>query len=142
MIEEPSDEFCRAYTALWHAESNTDHRPDRNAVEATLKRFSDGSTDSEDLCFMRELARCLLSAGSGKNINKDRADKILKASGLSGTYDNHREFVQHATLFQGFDGYTIAGGIKGAQSAGLSSSISIQTAIKIIARARQKSEVI
>ena len=137
MIEEPSDEFCRAYNALWHAESNPDYRTDRNAVEATLQRFSDGSIDSEDLCFMRQLARCLLAAGNGKDMNKDRSDKIVKASGLGGTYDNHREFVQHATQLLGFDGYTIAGGIQSAQAAGLCESISIPAARKIIAGAQR-----
>ena len=135
MIEEPSDEFCRAYSALWHAESNSDHKPDRNAVEATLKRFSDGSTDSEDLCFMRELARCVLAAGGKGTEQKRRENRVLSAAGLSGTYDNNRDFVACATQLYGFDGVTIASGIRRAKYLGLlSDSVDEPTARKMIAR--------
>ena len=135
MIEEPSDEFCRAYSALWHAESNSDHKPDRNAVEATLKRFADGSTDSEDLFFMRELARCVLAAGGKGTEQKRRENRVLSAAGLSGIYDNNRDFVACATQLYGFDGVTIASGIRGARSAGLlHESVEDSTARKMISR--------
>ena len=117
MIEEPSDEFCRAYDALWHAEDNPEPKDDRNAVEATLQRFSDGSTDSdsEDLCFMRELARRLLAAGGkGSPPGARRADAVLKATGLAGKYAHNRAFAQSATVLLGFDGYTKASAIKSA----------------------------
>ena len=138
MIEEPSEEFCRAYDALWHADTEAEYRPDRHSVEAMLQQFADGNTDSEDLLFMRKLARCLLAAGGKSAATQRRADNVLRAAGLSGTYDNNREFVEHATQMAGFDGYTIAGGIRSAQASGLLSHIDEKDARRMIANTRKK----
>ena len=112
------DELARALGALWHPDSKADHVPDRNAVEAKLQRLADGNTDSDDMIFMQQLARCLLAAGGKTAPGARRENAVLRAAGLMGKYEHHRAFAMGATAFQGFDGYTKADAIKTARSDG------------------------
>lgn len=119
MNDDPSSELINALGALWHPDDNPEPKEDRNAVEATLQRLADGSTDQEDLAFMRQLARCLIAAGGKWAPPARRADAVLRAAGLGGRYQHTRAFVDHATQLEGFDGYTKAGAIRDARAAGL-----------------------
>lgn len=132
------DETMGAMGALYHPERNPDPKPDRTAIEAVLQRFADGTDGSEDVLVMRELAYCLLASG-GKDAAPipaaRRAEAVLRAAGLHGTFDHHREFVRVATALEGFDGYTKASGIASARAAGaLHHSVDDTTARKRLDR--------
>ncbi len=121
MTDHMDSETIDALAALRHPEDNPEPKPDRTSVELVLQRLAEGSTDSEDLMVMRELARCLLAASRDTSLTSAarRAEAVLKASGLHGKPDHSREFVRVATALEGFDGYTKAGGISVARAAGV-----------------------
>ena len=133
------DELFMALDALWHPDRQADHKPNRNVVETILQRVADGGTDTEDMLFMRELARCLLAAGGKTAATARRADAVLRAAGLSGKYEHQRVFAEAATVLQGFDFYTKAGAIRLARIDGsLHDSVDDNTARKQISRLSKK----
>ena len=133
------DEVIRALDALWHPDRQADHTPNRNVVETVLQRVADGGTDTEDMLFMRELARCLLAAGGKTAPTARRADAVLRAAGLSGKYEHHRTFAEAAIVLQGFDVYTKAGAIRTARVDGsLHDAVDDNTARKRIDRLAKK----
>ena len=74
-----------AIRALWDADANPHPPPRRRAVEWALRRLADGQHDDKDLAFVRVLASRLLAASAtGGGVGAQRAQKIMKASGLWG----------------------------------------------------------
>lgn len=134
---QPDIEIIRALNALRHPDDNPSPTPDRNAVEAVLGRLAAGRTDTEDLMFMQELARCLLAAGGKGAPAERRADAVLSGAGLSGKYDYGLAFVERATALEGFDGWNKADAIRNARNEGaLHESVDDTTARKRLDKLR------
>lgn len=129
---EPSDEFMRAWDAIGHPTDNPEPKTNRAAVEAVLARFAAGGTDEEDLWIMQRMASALLAAGgreaSAEKTPAKRADAVLRASGLSGRYDDRAEVRREMQVLVGLgdidaDGntsapYTLAQAIRAAIARG------------------------